>query len=103
MKTIQTLFDTEILKEEKELTPIQKLIKALRKDLSDSIYKYKIKYNRVYYGKVENFPAGITKDVWLEQAELVWNLRKKEGAESKDSFTGKKVKLKLLDIKKANV
>lgn len=102
MKTIETLFDTVLVKETKKLSPLQKLKAALRRELLNSIYKFKIMYNRVYYRKTNSFPRDIDRDVWIHTAEQVWNEEEMEGKISIDAFTKKRVKLKLLDSKKAN-
>lgn len=69
---VTTLFDEVEVKDKLPRTPIAKLRSALLKDLNESIYKFKIRYNRVFYEKVANFPKGITRDSWLELADKIW-------------------------------
>ncbi len=102
MKTVETLFDTVLVKETKRRTPLQKLKAELRRELIASVYKYKIMYNRVFYGKTNSFPRGIDRSEWIHTAETVWNEEEMEGKVSVDPHTKKRVKLKLLDVIKAN-
>lgn len=102
MKTIETLFDTVIIKERKSWSPLQKLKAALRRELINSLYKFKIMYNRVFYGKTNSFPRGISREQWLHTAEIVWNEEEMEGKISVDPMSKKRGKLKLLDVTKAN-
>lgn len=102
MKTIETLFETLLVKESKPRTPISKLKAGLRRELTNSVYKFKIMYNRVFYGKTNSFPKFISRDQWLHTAEQVWNEEEMEGKVSIDPHTNKKIKLKLLDPIKAN-
>jgi hypothetical protein len=102
MKTIQTLFDTESVKEKPFKSPSSKLRTALLSDLRESIYKFKIRYNRVFYGKIKTFPKDISKEDWLRIAEQIWVEKGMEGKISTDPYTHKKIKLKLLDPIKAN-
>lgn len=54
----------------------------------------------MFYGKVQNFPKGVTKDEWLNLAEKIW--AEKEADEKSFIRRGERVKIKLLDVTKAN-
>jgi hypothetical protein len=72
MKTIETLFDTAVVKEKRQRHPVSILQTKLKQLANkDGMYHYKIVFNRVWFNKVKHFHKGLDKTVWVETARRI--------------------------------